>query len=316
MAVRISAAERARRMMALLPLLTPGAEVPLDELASAVGATPAQVAADVATLSLCGLPPYSPDELVEAYVEDGVVHVFAGAPALDRPLRLTPAEAASLAAALEACGHGPDDPLREKLLAAASTPADAVDLAWAVRAGVSPGGLADIHAMLATAVGEHEAVRMEYFSAARGELSERVVEPWAMGVDGGVWYVTGWCRTASAERVFRLDRIHTLEPVGEHFVPPAEVHPPVPAFPAESDLRHACVRLSRGTDLSSRDWPGALFRRGEADDTLVEVPYASPEWVARRVAARLGTAEVIGPAEVRAEVVAVAQRMLDELDTA
>jgi proteasome accessory factor C len=315
MVVRTNAADRARRMMALLPLLTAGAELPLDELASAVGATPAQITADVATLSMCGLPPYSPDELVEAFVEDGVVHVFAGAPALDRPLRLTAAEAAALAAALEACGHGPDDPLREKLLAASATPADAVDLAWAVRAGTSPGGLAEIHSMLAAATAEHEAVRMQYFSAARGEIAERIVEPWAMGVDRGVWYVTGRCRTAGAERVFRLDRIHTLEPLGERFVPPAEVHPPVPAFPAESELHHTTVRFAPGCDVSSREWPGAVFVTADTDDTVGEVPFASPEWVARRVAARLGTAEVVGPEEVRAEVVLVARRILDELDS-
>lgn len=311
-----SASDRARRMMALLPLLTPGAQLPLEDLASAVGATAAQVASDVATLSMCGLPPYSPDELVDAFVEDGVVHVFAGAPALDRPLRLTPAEAAALAAALEACGHGPDDPLRARLVDSASEPADAAELASAVRAAVAPGGLAEIHAMLAEALTGHEAVRIEYFSAGRGEVTERVIEPWAMAVDRGAWYVSAWCRRAGAERVFRLDRIHTLEPIGERFVPPADPRPPVPAFPAGGDLGHATVRFSHGSDLSSRDLPGALFRQGAGDDTVVEVPFASPDWVARRVAARLGEAEALEPEAVRAAVAEVARRTLHELGKA
>jgi proteasome accessory factor C len=315
MAARASSAERARRMMALLPLLTPGADLPLASLASIVGATPAQVAADVTLLSMCGLPPYSPDELVDAFVDGEVVRVFAAPPALDRPLRLTPAEAAALAAALETCGRDGDDPLTAKLLAAASAPSDAEELASALRAAVAPGGLADIHAVLAGALHEHQAVRIEYFSAGRGEVTERVIEPWAMGVDRGAWYVTAWCRNAGGERVFRLDRIHTVEPVGERFTPPERVAPPVPAFPAEGDLHHAVVRFA-GSDLSSRDLPGALFRPGDGDDTVADVPFAAPAWLARRVVGRLGDAEVLSPDEVRAEVVAVAQRELAELGDA
>ncbi|HEY3317725.1 MAG TPA: WYL domain-containing protein [Coriobacteriia bacterium] len=309
---RANAADRARRMMALLPLLTPGAELPLADLAASLGATPAQIAADVATLSMCGLPPYSPDELVEAFVEDGAVHVFSAPPALDRPLRLTPAEAAALAAALEACGRAADDPLRLKLAEAASPP-DAADLSWAVYAATTPGGLAEIHAIVASATSRHEALRIEYFSAGRGELTERVIEPWALGLDRGAWYVSAFCRRAGAERVFRLDRMHTIEPIGETFTPPANARTPVPAFPEDGAVRHAAVRFSGATDLSSREWPGALFREAEGDDTFADVPYASPAWVGRRVAARLGSAEVLEPAEVREEVTAAARRMLGEL---
>lgn len=308
---RTNAADRARRMMALLPLLTPGAVLPLADLAAGVGATPGQIASDVATLSLCGLPPYSPDELVEAFVEDGAVHVYAAPPALDRPLRLTPAEAAALGAALEACGRDAADPLRAKLAEVASP--DAADLSWAVYAAVTPGGLAEIHAIVAAATAKHEALRIEYFSAGRGELTERVIEPWALGFDRGAWYVSAFCRSAGAERVFRLDRIHTIEPIGESFDPPADARPPVPAFAEDGAPRHARIRFSGDSDLSSQDWPGVLFHSEGTDDTLADVRYASPDWVARRVAARLGDAEVDEPAEVRSAAAAVAMRTLAEL---
>ena len=312
---RANAADRARRMMALLPLLTPGAELPLAHLAETVGATPAQIVADVATLSLCGLPPYSPDELVEAFVEDGLVRVYSAPPALDRPLRLTPAEATALGAALEACGRGPQDALRRKLAAAAVAP-DADDLSWAVYAATTPGGLAEIHAIVASATIRHEALRIEYFSAGRGALTARVIEPWALGLDRGAWYVSAFCRLAGAERVFRLDRIHTIEPIGEMFAPPAHVRPPVPAFPEDCAVRRTTIRFSADGDLSSRDLPGALFRPEEGDDTLADVPFASPGWIARKVVARLGDAEVLEPAEVRAQTAAAAGRMLDELGEA
>jgi predicted DNA-binding transcriptional regulator YafY len=183
-------------MMALLPLLTPGAELPLAQLAATLGTTAAQVADDIATLSMCGLPPYSPDELVDAFVDGDVVRVFAAPPALDRPLRLTAAEAAALAAALESCGHGPDDPLRTKLVEAASAPADADELAATLRSAVAPGGLAEVHAAVSAALAEHEVLRIEYFSAGRGEFGEREIEPWSLAVERGAWYVRAWSREA------------------------------------------------------------------------------------------------------------------------
>lgn len=313
MAARSNAAERARRMMALLPLLTPGAELPLARLADVVGGTPADVAADIALLSMCGLPPYSPDELVDAFVDGDIVRVFAAPPALDRPLALAPAEAGALAAALEACGRGPDDPLRARLLEAASAPADAAEIASTVRAAVSPGGVAEIHAAVAAATAAHEALRIEYFSAGRGEVGMRVIEPWAMGVDRGVWYVAAWCRSAGGERVFRLDRVRSAEGTGETFTPPADARPPVPAFPVDEGLRRATIAFSAGSELSSREWPGAVFRPGEAGGTIAEIPFVSGAWIARRVAARLGSAEVLEPRELRAEVAEVSRRMLADL---
>jgi proteasome accessory factor C len=141
-----------------------------------------------------------------------------------------------------------------------------------------------------------------------------VIEPWAMGVDRGAWYVSAWCRNAGGERVFRLDRIVAAEPTGERFAPPADPRPPVPAFPSAAELPKATVRFRReaGDDLSSREWPGALFRGRPEDDIVGEVPYASPAWVARRVVARLGDAEVLTPAEVRDAVAALARESLGE----
>jgi proteasome accessory factor C len=310
---RTSSSERARRLLALLPLLRRGGAVPLAELASAVGATTAQVAADIATLSMCGLPPYSPDELVDVFVDGDVVRTFSEPPALGRPLRLTPAEARALAAALEGCGRGADDPLVRKLLDAAA-PSSSEDPA-VLRAALADDGLARVHATVAAATASHEALRIEYFSAGRGERSCRVIEPWAMGVDRGAWYVSAWCRSAGGERVFRLDRVVSAEPTGEHFTPPEGARPPVPAVPATGRLPKATVRFRQEArdDLSSREWPGTLFRTEPGDDIVGEVPYASKEWVARRVVARLGEAEVQGPAEVRDAVADLAQRTLDEL---
>ena len=64
---------------------------------------------------------------------------------------------------------------------------------------------------LERAVSERKRVEIEYYSYARDELTARAVDPAAVFNREGRWYLTGWCHSASAERVFRVDRIRSLE---------------------------------------------------------------------------------------------------------
>ena len=62
----------------------------------------------------------------------------------------------------------------------------------------------------------------------------------------------------------------------------------------------------------ARTWPGATLETRPDGSTLVRVGYQTVPWIARRVAARLGEAEVIEPAEVREAVRALADAVLAE----
>jgi proteasome accessory factor C len=313
MADRPTSAARARHLLALLPHLRRDETLSLATLARAVGTTPAEVAADLGTLSMCGLPPFSPYELIDVYVEGDAVEVFSDPPSLTRPVRLTAEESAALVAALEACGRGRDDALTAKVLAASAEDTDG--LARAVRAAVAGNDTAVVHSTVASAVAAHDALCIRYQASGRDTPEERVIEPWVLGNDRGVWYVSAWCRTAGAERTFRLDRISSAESLGDTFTPPAEARPPVATFARMEDLPRAKVRFAQGSQgLEERDWPGAIFAEEPGGSVLAEIPYSDAEWVARRVVARLGEAEVLAPAAVREAVTRLAERLLGRED--
>lgn len=309
MTASTNAATRARRLLALLPQLHAGGTLSIGALARTLGATPAEVAADLTTLSLCGLPPFSPLELVDVYVEGDTAEIFGDPPALARPVRLTAEEATALAAALEACGHGPGDPLTAKLLTAAVDDIG-TGLATAVRAAVGA-DTGEVHAAVSAAVARHEVLRIRYQGGGAETASEREIEPWALAVERGVWYVSAHCRSACAERTFRLDRVLSAEPTGERFTPPADAAPPRPDFArTAAHLPRATVRFAPGSrDVTEREWPGATFRTDADGSVLAEIPYASAEWVARRVVARLGKAVALEPPEVRSAVIEISCRM-------
>jgi hypothetical protein len=79
-------------------------------------------------------------------------------------------------------------------------------------------------------------------------------------------------------------------------------------------MPRAVIRFaSDGPDLTDREWPGSTFERAGDGTVTASVPFAGTSWIARRVVARLGEAEVLSPPEVRAAVVETARGMLASL---
>jgi len=309
MADRLDAATRARRLISLLPLLKQGETVSIPELARAVGCSTDDVVSDLTTLTMCGVPPFTPFDMIDLDIEGDTVTVYIEAPALDQPVRLTPREARALGAALEAAGYGPESALRTRLAEAASADIDAAEIERTVRAGATPGGLAEAYSMLATAADEHERLRITYLTGSTGRISERIVQPWALVNRMGVWYLVALCESVGEERVFRIDRIRSIEPTGEHFPPPAVV--PLAVVPETQTLPVAVVRIAAGTlPPDSREWPGVVTESQPDGSIVAQVPYQSTGWVARRIVSMMGAAEVLEPPEVRQVVHDIATAIL------
>lgn len=305
MNARTPSALRARRLLALLPHLSSGAEIPLRHFAEMLGARPEELASDIGLLSMCGAVPYTPDALVSAFVEDdGVVRAYQPQPALDRPVRLTATEAQALAAALDVAGCGPDDVLRTRLAQAIESVS--ADPETIVRAAAARGGALHAHRAIATAIAAGETVTLEYWSPSRGEPASRVVHPFELVCDRGSWYLRAWCELAGADRTFRLDRIRAAKATGRPAREPSAAAPAPSSFSPEG-LPTAVVRFAPGEDADERDFPGAVFERESDGAVTATIPYAGTGWLARKVAARLGAAEVVSPPEVRRAVAAMAR---------
>lgn len=305
MPARSKQTERAARLLTLLPRLERGATLSVADLAREVGTSPADLADDLSTLSMCGVPPYSPDALIEVTVEDGKAHVFSEPPALQQPIRLTATEARALVAALEACGL---DTVEGRFTGLLEATAREADVEAATRDLLIVGRAGDVYETFAGAVERGEAVEVEYFTASRGVSTRRVVHPYALADRDGVWYVGAYCTSAEAERVFRLDRVTDASPTGELFEPPpAEAFEPAPFKAGDGPV--ATVRFTPGEEVDEREWPGASITALEDGTVEALVPFASVEWLARRIVARLGAAWVVEPSHVKEVVVRMANSL-------
>ena len=94
-------ADRLRRLLAILAWLSQVGEAPIDEVADRFGLAPSALVSELELAACCGLPPYTPDQLMEIVVSDTTVSARLGS-AMGRPRRLSPQEGFALAASARA----------------------------------------------------------------------------------------------------------------------------------------------------------------------------------------------------------------------
>lgn len=306
---RTPAAERARRLIALLGMLRDGESFAIGDLAQRVGASPAELTADLETLAICGIAPYSPDTLAPVLLDGDRVTIWGEMPAVRGAVRLSPREAEALVAALEAAGFSADDDLTRAIIRASAAPFDLDAIARTLRAG-SAAHESGVFETLAQAAQDREAIAIAYQREGARTPTPRTVEPLQLFADRGAWYLWAWCRQAGDFRTFRIDRIRAVEPTGETFSADQEATRPAVALPTRG-LPLATLRFAPDEPFVEREWPGGrVVSREDDGTTVVEVPFAGTDWVARRVAARLGTVVAVAPEQVRS---AVAQLAREEL---
>ncbi|HSP30297.1 MAG TPA: WYL domain-containing protein, partial [Ilumatobacteraceae bacterium] len=212
-----NAEDRLRRLLVMLPWLMEVGEVPLADVARRFDMTESQVQTDLELVAMCGLPPFV-DEMVDVFVDDGIVYV--GIPRLfTRPLRLTAPEAFSLLtsarAAMELPGADPAGALGRGLRKLAAVLVDAgLDAPADAGSDDTAGVVVDLTRPAQTdTVTEAAATGAEllisYFSPARAEITQRSIVPRHVFTDAGNWYVLADDDRSLSRRTFRIDRIES-----------------------------------------------------------------------------------------------------------
>ncbi|MBG0739569.1 WYL domain-containing protein [Paeniglutamicibacter antarcticus] len=311
--------DRLRRLLDLVPFLVQNSGIEAATVAEEFGIGLSELEADLALLSVCGLPGYQHGELIDVRWDEGSVFIR-DADELARPLRLTQQEACALLVGLEALQSLPDDgalpddggnqTLRSVLESVRNIAGSDAWLAEVVQARITPRASLPTLSVLQRAVTGGARVRISYFVPVRDELTDRVIEPLRIFSLDSHWYVEAWCTSAHGLRNFRLDNIRTAYPTGEaaaaHELP---VNAPLPesAFtPGTKDL-DVVIAL----DGSAQWVAGAYSAREQASlpdgRTAVRIKVGRAAAVPALMARLAGGGQVLEPADLRAETTAFLQ---------
>src|SRR4051794_28873761 len=307
-----ASADRLGRLLNLVPYLLAPPGVAGGDAAEGLGITERQLREDLELLWVCGLPGYGPGDLIDMALDGDRVTITYDA-GIDRPLRLNPDEALALVVALrmlaETPGTGSRDAVERALAKIENAAGDVADTPVAVRL---PADAERVDAIRGVVERRH-ALRITYYTPARDETTERVVDPMRMLMVGPRAYLEAWCRRAEGTRLFRVDRIDAFTELEEASAPPAQAQPhdvSAGVFSPGADLPLVTLRVGRTGRWITEYYPCEHVHR-TGDDWIVTLRVTDLGWAQRFLLGLGPDVTVVGPPELVERIRAQAATALD-----
>ncbi|CAN2200574.1 COG2378 Predicted transcriptional regulator [Candidatus Nanopelagicaceae bacterium] len=273
MAKQSAPIQEVSRLLDLVPYLSTHSHISLNELAREFGVDEKLMANELTALSMCGLPGYTPYELIEIFFDSGFVTIN-NHDALDIPRALTALEVASLLIGLEI--------LRESALVSDDTLVKKIDdliiemrllIGEAIEVEDNPQSAHRV--AIEKAIASRLSLDMEYLSPVHDEVTVRRIDPLYYENSGVHTYLVAHCHNQGAVRNFRLDRIRSLKPSHTQFSPGRQ----------EEQATQEKISLDLSV-LASRRAVAELFASGPIPQSgNVEVEVFSGEWAVKAVIA-------------------------------
>ena len=314
---RANSGDSARRLIALLGQLTPGHVSPGRGPRRTRSARPtAQLADDLETLCVCGVAPYTPDQMVDVFVDDGMRRGLLAAARRER------AGAARRHPSLGTCGgarrrpasppttRSPSDcfPRRRRRLRRRRSRAHAAKRDRDPRQR----RLRDARLGGARARGRR---RSPTRAKATAEPTDRVTSSRSSSSPSGA---RGTSRRGAGPPAACAPSASTASAPPRRPASGSSAWrcPSVTRRPRRSrpkGCRWRTLRFAPGEPFVAREWPGGRVVSTDDDGaTIAEVPFGGTGWIARRVVARLGTGRGAGACGgARAAVAELAREELE-----
>ncbi len=320
---RVVPVERISRLLALMTRLLAAcgrsyeADVPCAEIRSELNLTQEALEEDLELLNLINFGGGCYAVFAQVEGDNVFVQKEVYGDQFARPARLSPLEAKALLWALDFVG-GRLPLVDQKELASARRKIESAvgqESTTGVELGRVQTASESVGAAITQAVREERLLEIEYWTESRGKITKRTIEPHMLMNSRDAWYLVAHCRRAGEQRTFRLDRIRGASVLDEHFERRAEVEA-VPYQPWGSPARETTMAQSASV------WCGPAIARWLAEEhpsaerfsdrsILVEIPYASEEWLVKEITKHGGEAVLFEPVALRATVAEHAERVIE-----
>lgn len=172
----------------------------------------------------------------------------------------------------------------------------------------------EITSGLVRACAHRSGVRLSYRTEAGREWSAEV-DPWAIVVRHGRWYLLCHSHTAGARRAYRIDRVTAVDVLTGTFHPPAGLDPIAVLDEHLADgWEYVTEVLIEAPPDDVRDWIGpalGVLRPGPAPGTTVlSGTTSAPDWYARRLCELPVPFRILDGPEIRDAARRLAERLL------
>jgi len=204
------AANRALRTMDLIPFILENPGISIENLANQFSVTEKQIEDDLQLIFMCGLPGYTPYELIDLVFEDGVVSII-DPQVLDKPRRFSKSELVVIVLGLQILGElNNSNSVRANQIKALSDKIMKLGNSNSVliNSGQNNSPYVDI---VLNAISLRKSLIIEYHSMIKDEITNRLILPRYLYFLNGNLYLNALDLDAKADRVFKLNLIKKCE---------------------------------------------------------------------------------------------------------
>ena len=296
-----NAAIRALRTMDLIPYILENPGVSISSLATRFSVTQKQIENDLQLIFMCGLPGYTPYELIDIVFEDGIVSVI-DPQVLDKPRRFNKNELIVIALGLQILIEiNKSHPSQLEKLQSLSRKISKLGSSNSIMFN-AVGTQSAYLDLIAKAISERKKLSIKYNSLVKDKKTNRIVDPQRTYFLNGNLYLSAFDLEVRSDRVFKVDLIEDCEIVDfEDNVSPQK---PEKTFEVILDVRkHHRSFIERNSSVISAS--------KELDDGFeVHIQISNLEWLKRSILSNAPGISISSPSQLANEVLESAKSVL------
>ncbi len=284
------AEDRVKGLLVMLPWLMQRKEVAISEMAQQFNISEADLIEDLELAAMCGTPPYTPLELTEVYIDEGIIYVGRNKH-FERRLELSPSEAFGLSLLAAAAEDIPGFTKQKALTSAVEK-----------LRKILGDGIVDVDTespifleKVTGAAASGERLTITYWTPADNTEKVRTIVVRSVFTDRGHWYITADDDLSGSQRHFRVDRIRQVTPTGE-FVAVEPVDNQIPTwFSDASDKAKVVLEISPAAAWVVETYPCTVLEERHDGSFRVEMVINSNHWLGRLLLRAEGNVAVVAP---------------------
>lgn len=291
--------ERTARLLDLVPYINTHQGISIKELSQVFEVSQSQMVNDLTTLWMCGLPGYTPLELMDLDFESGYVTIN-NAETLSKPRSITFDEGVALVLGLDLVRSSIDSQrsdLLEKIDSLSGRLSNLINMPAALSAEGHVN--AEVSNALNEAMRVQNGLDISYHSLYRDEVTTRQIMPIEVIENSGQNYLSAYCYTATDFRQFRVDRIQSAKVI--------ELSKDLPQSTADAAIIKSTIKAIE----PNRDFAERFKLNQVSADMEFDFDSYSQQWLQRSVLASGKGAALLSPPEIRQSIAQMAQSMLD-----
>lgn len=206
-----NAISRVARAMDVIPYVLENPGIKIETLATKFGVDQKQIIKELELIFLCGLPGYTPYELIDLTFEDGFVTII-DPQLFDKPRKFTETEGVIINLGLVLLKNSISDTnqiqvidhLIQKLTAKFKVTSSAV---------IEKLSKPDFYDEITKSINQNDSIYIDYASISEDSLYQRLIKPLRVSIRNGFYYLYATDLEKDVDRVYRMDQIRSISSI-------------------------------------------------------------------------------------------------------